>query len=172
MLSTPSVESPAATDPGALPDLVPARGYEPLRPEPDGALAEPRSLVAGFRMLGAAAGDVAGVLGGGGPTDPLDGRDPEYIRETLPALRPPSSLYFRADVRGLENIPAAGPVLVVGNHSGGTMIADTFVLARPSMTSWGRSGGSISSRTISCSRSRGRERSCSVTERFRPPLTA
>ena len=41
-----------------------------------------------------------------------------------------SSLYFRADVRGLDNIPAAGPVLMVGNHSGGTMIADTFVFAQ------------------------------------------
>jgi 1-acyl-sn-glycerol-3-phosphate acyltransferase len=35
--------------------------------------------------------------------------------------------YFRGEVRGLENIPPAGPVLLVGNHSGGTMIADTFV---------------------------------------------
>jgi 1-acyl-sn-glycerol-3-phosphate acyltransferase len=81
-------------------------------------------------MLGAAAGDVVGAVDGGGPVDPLDERDPEYIRETLPALRLLSSVYFRADVRGLENIPVAGPVLLVGNHSGGTMIADTFVFAQ------------------------------------------
>jgi 1-acyl-sn-glycerol-3-phosphate acyltransferase len=81
-------------------------------------------------MLGAAAADVAGALDGGAATDPLDERDPDYIRETLPALRLLSSLYFRADVRGLSNIPAAGPVLLVGNHSGGTMIADTFVFAQ------------------------------------------
>src|SRR4051794_10288142 len=37
--------------------------------------------------------------------------------------------YFRADVRGLDKIPAEGPVLLVGNHSGGTLIADTFVFA-------------------------------------------
>ena len=80
-------------------------------------------------MLGAAAADVAGALGAG-PTDPLDERDPDYIRETLPALRLLSRLYFRADVRGLDNIPDAGPVLLVGNHSGGTMIADTFVFAQ------------------------------------------
>jgi 1-acyl-sn-glycerol-3-phosphate acyltransferase len=73
---------------------------------------------------------VAGALDGGGPTDPLNERDPEYIRETLPALRALSSLYFRADVRGLGNIPAAGPVLLVGTHSGGAMIADTFVFAQ------------------------------------------
>jgi 1-acyl-sn-glycerol-3-phosphate acyltransferase len=33
-------------------------------------------------------------------------------------------------VRGLDNIPAEGPVLLVGNHSGGTLIADTFVFAQ------------------------------------------
>jgi 1-acyl-sn-glycerol-3-phosphate acyltransferase len=38
--------------------------------------------------------------------------------------------YFRADVRGLDRIPASGPVLLVGNHSGGTLIADTFVFAQ------------------------------------------
>jgi 1-acyl-sn-glycerol-3-phosphate acyltransferase len=40
-----------------------------------------------------------------------------------------ASLYFRADVRGLQNIPEEGPVLLVGNHSGGTLIADTFVFS-------------------------------------------
>jgi 1-acyl-sn-glycerol-3-phosphate acyltransferase len=29
----------------------------------------------------------------------------------------------------MDNIPADGPVLLVGNHSGGTLIADTFVFA-------------------------------------------
>jgi 1-acyl-sn-glycerol-3-phosphate acyltransferase len=40
-----------------------------------------------------------------------------------------SSAYFRGEVEGLEHIPD-GPVLMVGNHSGGTLIADTFVLAQ------------------------------------------
>jgi 1-acyl-sn-glycerol-3-phosphate acyltransferase len=92
--------------------------------------AAPAPLEAGLRMLGTAASDVAGALGGSWPTDPLSERDPDYIRETLPALRLLSSCYFRADVRGLENIPATGPVLLVGNHSGGVMIADTFVFAQ------------------------------------------
>jgi 1-acyl-sn-glycerol-3-phosphate acyltransferase len=39
-------------------------------------------------------------------------------------------LYFRADVRGLDHIPADGPVLIVGNHSGGTVIVDTYVFAQ------------------------------------------
>lgn len=92
--------------------------------------AAPDPLEASLRMLGAVAGDLVGTLDRGGPVDPLDERDPEYIRETLPALRLLSSGYFRADVRGLGNIPSAGPVLLVGNHSGGTMIADTFVFAQ------------------------------------------
>jgi 1-acyl-sn-glycerol-3-phosphate acyltransferase len=91
---------------------------------------EPGPVEAGLRILGATAGDVAGALHGGGSGDPLEERDPVYLRETLPAIRLLSSIYFRADVRGLDNIPAAGPVLLVGNHSGGTLIADTFVFAQ------------------------------------------
>lgn len=87
-------------------------------------------LEASLRMIGAAAADVIGTLDRGDKVDPLDERDAEYIGETLPALRALSGLYFRADVRGMRNIPAAGPVLLVGNHSGGTMIADTFVFAQ------------------------------------------
>ena len=66
----------------------------------------------------------------GGERDPFRKRDPGYIERTLPALRLSSKLYFRADVRGLENIPPEGPVLLVGNHSGGTWIADTFVFSQ------------------------------------------
>src|SRR3954453_3247307 len=61
------------------------------------------------------------------PTADLDERDPDYIRETLPGMWLLASFYFRADVRGLENIPAEGPVLLVGNHSGGNMTPDTLV---------------------------------------------
>jgi 1-acyl-sn-glycerol-3-phosphate acyltransferase len=61
--------------------------------------------------------------------DPLDYWDPEHIRRTLPLLKSTFGNYFRGEVRGLENIPAEGPALLVGNHSGGTMIADTFVFA-------------------------------------------
>jgi 1-acyl-sn-glycerol-3-phosphate acyltransferase len=68
------------------------------------------------------------LVGRGRPDDWLDGRDPNYIRATLPAIRAWSDYYFRADVRGLEQIPD-GPVLLVGNHSGGTLIADTFIFS-------------------------------------------
>ena len=61
--------------------------------------------------------------------DDLDEWDPEYIRRTLPLNRAVYGGYFRGEVRGLEHIPPSGPVLLVGNHSGGILIADTFVFA-------------------------------------------
>ena len=59
--------------------------------------------------------------------DVLRGRDPAFIRRTLPLWAAVLPRYFRADVRGLENIPASGPVLLVGNHSGGNVPPDTFL---------------------------------------------
>src|SRR5947209_5602577 len=65
------------------------------------------------------------------PPADLDDRDPDYIRENLPGLWLLASLWFRAEVRGLANIPENGPVLLVGNHSGGNLTPDTpvFTLA-------------------------------------------
>jgi 1-acyl-sn-glycerol-3-phosphate acyltransferase len=82
------------------------------------------------RMLAATGEDLAASVVPGGERDPFRKRDPDYIERTLPALRLSSKLYFRADVRGLENIPPEGPVLLVGNHSGGTWIADTFIFSQ------------------------------------------
>jgi 1-acyl-sn-glycerol-3-phosphate acyltransferase len=59
----------------------------------------------------------------------IDAWDPDYIRRVLPAWRAIMGTYFRGEVRGLDNIPEDGPSLLVGNHSGGTLIADTFVFA-------------------------------------------
>ena len=61
------------------------------------------------------------------PQADLDERDPDYIRDTLPGMWLLASFYFRAEVEGLENIPAEGPVLLVGNHSGGNLTPDTLV---------------------------------------------
>jgi 1-acyl-sn-glycerol-3-phosphate acyltransferase len=88
------------------------------------------SVEAALRMVGAVASDVAGVATRRESKDPFAIRDPEYIARTLPVWRKVSRLYFRADVRGLGHIPAEGPVLLVGNHSGGIHIADTFVFAQ------------------------------------------
>src|SRR3954451_23033129 len=75
------------------------------------------------------ASDLKSLVDGSEPLDPFERRDPEYIRRTLPTFKAYSDIYHRAEVRGLENIPEEGPVLLVGNHSGGTVIADTFVFA-------------------------------------------
>jgi 1-acyl-sn-glycerol-3-phosphate acyltransferase len=85
------------------------------------------SLAEGARAVaGNALGDWASLRHGISGND-LDEWDPRYIRRTLPLMSGAFGSYFRGEVRGLERIPASGPVLLVGNHSGGTMIADTFV---------------------------------------------
>ena len=71
------------------------------------------------------------------PTADLDERDPDYIRENLPGQWLLASFYFRADVKGLHNIPAEGPVLLVGNHSGGNLTPDTTVLTLAFATYFG-----------------------------------
>ena len=71
------------------------------------------------------------------PRADLDARDPDYIREQLPLLWLLSSLWFRGEVRGLGNIPDEGPVLLVGNHSGGNMTPDTMVFTMAFSTYFG-----------------------------------
>jgi 1-acyl-sn-glycerol-3-phosphate acyltransferase len=80
---------------------------------------------AGF--AGRVLSDLAKQVQGRIPAADLDERDPDYIRDTLPRLWLLSSLYFRGEVRGLGNIPETGPVLMVGNHSGGNLTPDTHV---------------------------------------------
>lgn len=38
-----------------------------------------------------------------------------------------STMYFRAEVNGFDHVPEEGPVLFVGNHSGGNMTPDSMV---------------------------------------------
>src|SRR5918992_4371690 len=71
------------------------------------------------------------------PKADLDERDTDYIRETLPGLWMLASYYFRADVRGLDRIPASGPALLVGNHSGGNLTPDTYVFTLAFTTYFG-----------------------------------
>ena len=79
------------------------------------------------RLVAAVAGQVQRRI----PAADLDERDPDYIRENLPRMWLLASIYFRGEVRGLGNVPEDGPVLLVGNHSGGNMTPDTtlFTLA-------------------------------------------
>lgn len=64
-------------------------------------------------------------------------RDPDFLRDNLPWLWLLASFYFRADVRGLERIPDKGPVLLIGNHSGGNMTPDTFIFVLAFSTFFG-----------------------------------
>jgi 1-acyl-sn-glycerol-3-phosphate acyltransferase len=104
--------------------------FNPLRPIADRTPAPLDGIV----ELGASAIDDTAALvdtltGGGLPGDDIGAWDPDHIRRTLPLNRALTRAYFRAEVTGLDNIPADGPALLVGNHSGGTMIADTFAFA-------------------------------------------
>jgi 1-acyl-sn-glycerol-3-phosphate acyltransferase len=71
------------------------------------------------------------------PRADLDERDPDYIREQLPWMWLAASIWFRGEVRGLGNIPDSGPVLLVGNHSGGNITPDTAVFTLAFSTFFG-----------------------------------
>jgi 1-acyl-sn-glycerol-3-phosphate acyltransferase len=99
--------------------------------------AAPEEASGGGGLTGAIAGAVKGLLTSRIPPADLDERDPDYIRERLPQLWLLSSLWFRGDVRGLGNVPETGPVLLVGNHSGGNMTPDTIVFTLAFSTYFG-----------------------------------
>jgi 1-acyl-sn-glycerol-3-phosphate acyltransferase len=67
----------------------------------------------------------------------LEDRDPDYLREALPLLWLISTFYFRGEVRDIGNVPADRPVLLVGNHSGGNVIVDTFIFSLAFSTYFG-----------------------------------
>jgi 1-acyl-sn-glycerol-3-phosphate acyltransferase len=101
---------------------------------PGGAPSTPAALA---QMAGRLIGAIAEEAQRRVPKADLDERDPDYIRETLPGLWMLASLYFRAEVRGLQNIPEEGPVLLVGNHSGGNLTPDTHVFTLAFSTYFG-----------------------------------
>jgi hypothetical protein len=103
------------------------------------------------------------------PRADLDERDPDFIRERLPLMWLLSSLWFRGEVRGLGNVPDEGPVLLVGNHSGGNMTPDTIIFTLAFNTYFGVERAFYQLRTISCSRCRGSGH-CASSERSRPRL--
>jgi 1-acyl-sn-glycerol-3-phosphate acyltransferase len=67
----------------------------------------------------------------------LHDRDPDYLREMLPLLWLISTFYFRGEVRNLGNIPEDEPALLVGNHSGGNVIPDSFIFTLAFSTYFG-----------------------------------
>lgn len=54
-------------------------------------------------------------------------RDPALLRRVLPLARLLNP-YFRPEVRGLARLPASGPYLIVGAHSGGLFMPDVIAL--------------------------------------------
>jgi len=59
--------------------------------------------------------------------DSLDNRDPRMLERFAEVVERVVRPYFRGEVSGLERIPE-GAGLYVGNHSGGLMTPDTFIL--------------------------------------------
>jgi 1-acyl-sn-glycerol-3-phosphate acyltransferase len=60
--------------------------------------------------------------------DPDDiARDDDLIARIAKRVGPLLDVWFQPEIRGLERIPS-GPALLVGNHNGGTMSPDSFVL--------------------------------------------
>ena len=80
---------------------------------------------------------IAGAARARVPAADLDERDPDFIRESLPAQWLLASLWFRGEVRGLGNVPEEGGVLLVGNHSGGNMSPDSLVFTLAFSTYFG-----------------------------------
>lgn len=58
----------------------------------------------------------------------LDDRDPDFIREQLPLSWLAATLWYRAEVRNMGNVPEQGAALMVGNHTGGNMSPEVVVL--------------------------------------------
>ncbi|MBV9309714.1 MAG: 1-acyl-sn-glycerol-3-phosphate acyltransferase [Solirubrobacterales bacterium] len=103
----------------------------------NGRVAAPELAQAAGGLLSNAVNELAKRTVNAVPRADLDSRDTDYIRETLPGLWMLASLYFRADVRGLHHIQREGPVLLVGNHSGGMMAPDLFVFVLAFSTYFG-----------------------------------
>ena len=55
--------------------------------------------------------------------------DPGFTRQITSWVGPVIKRYFRAEVRGMDCLPAAGGALVVSNHSGGMLTPDVLVFA-------------------------------------------
>ncbi len=55
--------------------------------------------------------------------------DPTFTAGVIGAVSPVLKRWFRPEVRGLDNIPAAGGALVVSNHSGGMLTPDVMIFA-------------------------------------------
>lgn len=103
-----------------------ARAHRLVPPADRRVLFCPPRLVARFakfaarRWMGSAGKEVA---------DDTRARDPELVELLCDLWRVLGTYYFRLRVEGVENVPPAGPVLFVGNHSGGFLPSEAFFTA-------------------------------------------
>jgi 1-acyl-sn-glycerol-3-phosphate acyltransferase len=66
----------------------------------------------------------------GADASDLTVRDPRFIgRVALPAFRFLRARYFRSELHGGEHLPRDGPFIAVGNHNGGPIMPDVWMLA-------------------------------------------
>lgn len=70
-----------------------------------------------------------GGLASSASADDIRARDPELGSLLLDLYRMAGKHYFRLRIEGVENVPASGPVLLVGNHNGGLVPTDSFFTA-------------------------------------------
>jgi 1-acyl-sn-glycerol-3-phosphate acyltransferase len=57
-------------------------------------------------------------------------RDPEFIRDwAVPVLDAVSTYYFRTSFQDVHNVPRQGPFIAIGNHGGGPLLPDVFMMA-------------------------------------------
>jgi 1-acyl-sn-glycerol-3-phosphate acyltransferase len=84
-------------------------------------------LAAGTGLAGAVLGRLARRAQRALSAD-LDDRDPDYIRDNLPLSWLVATIWYRSEVRNLGNVPEEGPVLLVGNHSGGNVAPEVITI--------------------------------------------
>lgn len=86
-------------------------------------LLSPPRLVARFAKFA-----LRRALGHAGETaaDDIGARDPELLLLVRDLYKWLGTHYFRLRVEGIENVPARGPLLLVGNHSGGFLPSEGF----------------------------------------------
>jgi len=138
----PAVESPGepvievAPEPVVEPVIEPAvEAVEPA-PSPRSVAHEVSDVITSETLpLPPRPGEVSPAITPG-ETDAF-GRDPAFAERALRLLEPVYRHYFRVEARGVENVPADGPVILVANHSGAVpwdvaMLAASTALDHPS----------------------------------------
>jgi len=68
-------------------------------------------------------------VAGQATADDVRARDPELVTLLCDLWRLLGTYYFRVRTLGVEHVPPRGPVLLVGNHSGGLLPSEGFFIA-------------------------------------------